>query len=638
MRKSSAGAAATATATTPAAADGEAGGAAGGRGAGTAPGTASGASGGAEDSQQQHQAPPPVPQQDPAERAAMNGAKERGNKLFSSQLYGEAAAAYTEALRLARQPEDVATLLSNRSAAYASLSRMYRSRPARRSECAALFDLDPTSLAQMALKDADRAVSLRPDWSKAYSRQGTALFLLERYVQSRDAFLEGLALEPTSAPLQEGLREVQAVLLGDEADGDGDGDGDGDTAGGGGGGLGATSAAAGAAAAAGAPSPAARAAGAAAAAAGGGAVTAKRQRSLGAGAGRSELDDWDCCLCAKLLFEPVTTPCGHTFCKECFARAIDHKPRCPYCRAVLHVARDALPVTITLANIISRAFPQEYEERRKEASGADADAALNRTSTGGAAAGAAATSPVGSPGAGAGAQPGGAGGGGGAAAAPAQLTLPLFVMSLIMPGETMALNIFEPRYRLMVRRVMEGSRRLGMAQARRDAQEIEDVAVEAEILECNPQPDGRYYLELVGRRRLKLVSHGELDGYRLARCELLADAPAADPVAVDALAAQVERQVDALLTQLRPLAAGGGRLAGRLRALLEGVGDRPPRQQAEKFSLWAATLASNLCPDLDKAPLLRLTDTRERLRLVERALGARMAAAAGPGGQPCVVM
>ncbi|PNW70368.1 hypothetical protein CHLRE_17g716850v5 [Chlamydomonas reinhardtii] len=393
------------------------------------------------------------PQQDAAEREAMNAAKERGNKLFSSQLYGEAAAAYTEALRLARQPQDVATLLSNRSAAYASLSRSYRSRPARRSECAALFDLDPTSLAQMALKDADRAVALRPDWAKAYSRQGAALFLLERYLQSRDAYLEGLALEPTSTHLQEGLREVQGVLLGD-------GDGDGTAA------ASASPLGTSPAAAAAAPSPAAAAAAAASAAvaaAGGGAAataaaaaSAKRQRSLGAGAGRSELEDWDCCLCAKLLFEPVTTPCGHTFCKECFARAIDHKPRCPYCRAVLHVARDALPVTITLANIISRAFPEEYQERRREASGGDADAALNRTSAGGAAA----TSPVGSPG-------GAAAGGAAASQAPPaaqQLTLPLFVMSLMMPGETMALNIFEPRYRLMVRRVMEGSRRLGMAQ------------------------------------------------------------------------------------------------------------------------------------------------------------------------------
>ncbi len=36
---------------------------------------------------------------------------------------------------------------------------------------------------------------------------------------------------------------------------------------------------------------------------------------------------------------------------------------------VLHVARDQIPVTVTLANIISRAFPEEYEERRREAAG-----------------------------------------------------------------------------------------------------------------------------------------------------------------------------------------------------------------------------------------------------------------------------
>lgn len=40
--------------------------------------------------------------------------------------------------------------------------------------------------------------------------------------------------------------------------------------------------------------------------------------------------------------------------------------------------------------------------------------------------------------------------------------LPLFVMSPVLPGEKLALNIFEPRYRLMVRRCMEGDRRMGM--------------------------------------------------------------------------------------------------------------------------------------------------------------------------------
>lgn len=46
-----------------------------------------------------------------------------------------------------------------------------------------------------------------------------------------------------------------------------------------------------------------------------------------------------CVQCYKLLYEPVTTPCGHSFCKDCFQRAMDHQPRCPLCRTVLHIAR-----------------------------------------------------------------------------------------------------------------------------------------------------------------------------------------------------------------------------------------------------------------------------------------------------------
>lgn len=58
-----------------------------------------------------------------------------------------------------------------------------------------------------------------------------------------------------------------------------------------------------------------------------------------------------------------------------------------------------------------------------------------------------------------------------------------------MPGEKIALNIFEPRYKLMIRRVMDGSRRFGMAQATRDGT-VEPIAVECEILECEPLPHG----------------------------------------------------------------------------------------------------------------------------------------------------
>jgi hypothetical protein len=69
-----------------------------------------------------------------------------------------------------------------------------------------------------------------------------------------------------------------------------------------------------------------------------------------------------------------------------------------------------------------------------------------------------------------------------------------FQPAALLPGETMALNIFEPRYRLLVRRCMEGSRRLGMAQQAASAGQgvdgIDDVACEAEITECQAAPDG----------------------------------------------------------------------------------------------------------------------------------------------------
>lgn len=45
-------------------------------------------------------------------------------------------------------------------------------------------------------------------------------------------------------------------------------------------------------------------------------------------------DLFECTLCMKLLFEPVTTPCGHTFCRACFMRAMDHSSKCPVCRTV----------------------------------------------------------------------------------------------------------------------------------------------------------------------------------------------------------------------------------------------------------------------------------------------------------------
>jgi hypothetical protein len=45
--------------------------------------------------------------------------------------------------------------------------------------------------------------------------------------------------------------------------------------------------------------------------------------------------DLECSLCFRLLYSPVTTPCGHSFCMTCLERSMDHNDRCPLCKNTL---------------------------------------------------------------------------------------------------------------------------------------------------------------------------------------------------------------------------------------------------------------------------------------------------------------
>lgn len=48
-----------------------------------------------------------------------------------------------------------------------------------------------------------------------------------------------------------------------------------------------------------------------------------------------DASDLECSLCFRLLWQPVTTPCGHTFCRCCLDRCFDHNPSCPLCKCSL---------------------------------------------------------------------------------------------------------------------------------------------------------------------------------------------------------------------------------------------------------------------------------------------------------------
>lgn len=49
------------------------------------------------------------------------------------------------------------------------------------------------------------------------------------------------------------------------------------------------------------------------------------------------VDELECSLCLRILCAPVTTTCGHTFCRDCLHHAsttAHHHAKCPMCRSV----------------------------------------------------------------------------------------------------------------------------------------------------------------------------------------------------------------------------------------------------------------------------------------------------------------
>ncbi|XP_077182612.1 LON peptidase N-terminal domain and RING finger protein 1-like isoform X2 [Paroedura picta] len=77
--------------------------------------------------------------------------------------------------------------------------------------------------------------------------------------------------------------------------------------------------------------------------------------------------DLECSLCIRMFFEPVTTPCGHTFCKECVERSLDHRPNCPLCKQSLreYLKARKYSTTVVLEELMSTIFPSQLADRKQ---------------------------------------------------------------------------------------------------------------------------------------------------------------------------------------------------------------------------------------------------------------------------------
>ncbi|XP_036424897.1 LON peptidase N-terminal domain and RING finger protein 1 isoform X1 [Colossoma macropomum] len=193
--------------------------------------------------------------------------------------------------------------------------------------------------------------------------------------------------------------------------------------------------------------------------------------------------DFECPLCIRLFHEPVTTPCGHTFCKNCIERSLDHNLRCPLCKQSLqeYFKNRKYNPTVLLQEIMTRLFPQQLAER-KQVHDSEMAELSNLTKD-----------------------------------------IPIFVCTVAYPGIPCPLHVFEPRYRLMMRRCMEtGTKKFGMC-SYEHGKGFADYGCMLEILDLDLLPDGRSYVDTVGGSRFRVLKRGQRDGYHTADIEYLED-------------------------------------------------------------------------------------------------------------------
>ncbi|CAN0892816.1 ANK1 [Linum grandiflorum] len=122
-----------------------------------------------------------LPEVSPEAKAKSAEAKSRGDDAFKRREYQSAVDSYTQAIDL--DPTN-GFLFSNRSLCWTLLG-----------------------LGEYALRDARECTALKPDWPKAWYREGAALRLLKRFEEAANAFFKGVQLDPDSVELAQAFKE-----------------------------------------------------------------------------------------------------------------------------------------------------------------------------------------------------------------------------------------------------------------------------------------------------------------------------------------------------------------------------------------------------------------------------------------------
>ncbi|WEW59099.1 hypothetical protein PRK78_004568 [Emydomyces testavorans] len=304
----------------------------------------------------------------------------------------------------------------------------------------------------------------------------------------------------------------------------------------------------------------------------------------------------DCQICLGLMVDPCTTPCGHSFCQLCLVRILNHSDLCPICRRKLPGSLPSSTENSRLSGLISAFFPLQLEERR-EALKEDVSGDFNETK------------------------------------------VPLFVCTLSFPSMRTFLYVFEPRYRLMITRVMQSThRRFGMVAPNRAVSHHESDSSNSRLMEygtileidrLTPLGDGRCIIRATGQYRFKVLESTVVDGYDVGEIERVDDISLAEEETREAsetgLSAPTEddekdefdrqsthRLFQIALTYIAKCRANKASWLDRQVYKLYG----PPPPDSRIFSYWFASVLPR--PEEDRYAVLPITSVRERLKIVTR--------------------
>jgi Lon protease-like protein len=182
--------------------------------------------------------------------------------------------------------------------------------------------------------------------------------------------------------------------------------------------------------------------------------------------------------------------------------------------------------------------------------------------------------------------------------------------TVLFPHASLSLHVFEPRYRVMTRRCLDGDREFGVVLIERGSEvgggDVRfDTGTLTRIVRATELPDGRYALVTVGLTRFRVTQWLPDDPFPCAEIEAIDEphAPVEDARARDS----VRGAFDVVLGLLHELDA-------RIPA------DAPPASDDPVRDLYEIAAASPLGP-LDAQRVLEATDATARGAVLQQYLG-----------------